>query len=124
MKVSKIVLMLGLLPLLGSCDFFAAGVFCAPRHVNVKLQGGNESSATFLQVKPAQISVKQGCSFEIRFPAGKKAKTISGTQWLDNPVLTTSPIIVLVPPAEAKIVYKYDIEVEGFGVLDPRARVK
>jgi hypothetical protein len=124
MKVSKIVLMLGLLPLLGSCDFFAAGVFCAPRHVNVKLKGGDETVATYMQVKPAQISVKQGCSFEIRFPAGKKVKTDSGTPWLKKPFSTTSPIIVSVPMAEPKTVYKYDLEVEGFGVLDPRARVK
>ncbi len=123
MKTSRLALLLGLLPILGSCDFFAPGVFCALRHVNVKIKGDSETSATYLQVNPAQISVKQGCTFTIKFKSGLTVSTDSGEAWLTKGA-SGKPIVVSVPMAQAKGIYKYDLEVAGFGKLDPRARVK
>jgi hypothetical protein len=124
MKTSRIVLVLGSLLFLGSCDLFGPAVFCAQRHVNVIVKGGSESQPTSLKVSPGQIDVKQGCSFEIWFPAGESVKTSSGKAWLTKGLTGSSPIIVTVPDAEPLGVYKYDLEVDGFGLLDPRARVK
>ena len=87
-------------------------------------KGGNETKPASLEVKPAQISVKQGCSFSINFPAGKSVNTASSELWLTKPISAISPIVVTVPDAEPIGVYKYDLEVDGFGKLDPRARVK
>jgi len=124
MKTSRIVLLLALLPVLVSCDFFAPGKFCAKRHVHVKLKGGDETKPAFLEIKPAQISVKQGCTFKIKFSGGITLETKSGEMWLRKGATDVSPIMVSVPMAQGKGIYKYNIEVAGFGMLDPRARVK
>lgn len=124
MKTSRIVLLLALLPILVSCDFFAPGKFCAKRQVHVKLKGGSETKPAFLEIKPAQISVKRGCSFKIKFSGGITLETQSGEGWLRHGATAVSPIVVSVPIAQRKDTYKYNIEVAGFGMLDPRARVK
>ena len=123
MKTSRILLLLGLLPVLNACD--GIGLFtCVPRHVNLITNSGNEYAPTILKITPDTIVVKDGCPFDIKFQAGKTVSTKSNQAWLTKGETTVSPIIFDVPDGQAPNTYKYEIIVKGFGTLDPRARVK
>ena len=124
MKLSRIVLLLGLLPVLGACSP-KNGQTCPDRHVNLIAKTGNENAPTILQVKPDTIVVKEGCSFEVRFSGGLSVSTVGKTQaWLTKPSQNVSPIEITVPSGkERDEPYKYAIKVDEFGTLDPRARV-
>ncbi len=124
MKLSRIVLLLGLLPVLGACSPIN-GQTCPARHVNLIAKTGNENAPTILQVKPDTIVVKEGCSFEVRFSGGLSVSTVGKTQaWLTKPAHNVSPIEITVPSGkERDEPYKYAIKVDEFGTLDPRARV-
>ncbi len=124
MKTSRIVLLLGLLPVLGACSPIN-GQTCPDRHVNLIAKTGNERAPTILQVKPDTIVVKEGCSFEVRFSGGLSVSTVGKTQaWLTKSSQSTSPIEITVPSGKERLdPYKYAINVDEFGTLDPRARV-
>ena len=124
MKLSRIVLLLGLLPVLGACSP-KNGQTCPPRHVNLIAKTGNENAPTILQVKPDTIVVKEECSFEVRFSSGLSVSTVGKTQaWLTKPAQSSSPITIKAPSGAAQEkAYKYTIVVDKFGTLDPRARV-
>ncbi len=124
MKLSRIVLLLGLLSVLGACSPIN-GQTCPDRHVNLIAKTGNERAPTILQVKPDTIVVKEGCSFEVRFSGGLSVSTVGKTQaWLTKPAQSNSPITIKAPSGTAQEkAYKYAIEVDEFGTLDPRARV-
>ncbi len=123
MKTSRILLLLGLLPVLNACG--EEGMFkCAPRHVNLTTNSGTENAPTILQIKPDTIVVKDGCPFDIKFQAGRTVSTKSNQAWLTKGETTVSPIKFDVPDGQAPLTYKYEVIVKEFGTLDPRARVK
>jgi hypothetical protein len=131
MKSSRIVLLLGLLPILGACSPMN-GDTCPDRHVNLIATGGNEKAPTILQVKPDTIVVKEECSFEIKFVGAITVSTVGdkesavegGKNWLSKPAQSNSPITIKAPSGTAQEeAYKYTIVVDEIGTLDPRARV-
>ena len=124
MKSSGIMLLLGLLPVLGACAAMN-GHTCPSRHVNLIARTGGENAPTILQVKPDTIVIKEGCSFEVRFPGGRTVSTAGDTEsWLSKSAQSTSPITITAPSGKVREEpYKYTIVVEKFGTLDPRARV-
>ena len=124
MKSSRIVLMLGLLPVLVACSPMN-GDTCPDRHVNLIAKTGNENAPTILQVKPDTIVVKEECSFEVRFSGGLSVSTVGKTQaWLTKPAQSSSPITIKAPSGAAQEkAYEYAIVVDEIGTLDPRARV-
>jgi len=126
MKKSRILLLLGLLPILMGFDTSKDGYPCPPRHVNVITKDGSETKPSKLEVKPDTIRVMSGCSFELSFPGGRTVSTStkSGKSWLNKSSTSASPIIIKVPLEEVDGIYKYEVKVDGFGTLDPRARVK
>ncbi len=124
MKSSRIVLMLGLLPVLVACSPMN-GDTCPDRHVNLIAKIGNKTKPSILQVKPDTIVVKEGCEFEVRFSGGLSVSTVGKTQaWLTKSSQSTSPIKIKAPSGTAQEEpYKYAIVVDEIGTLDPRARV-
>jgi len=124
MKSLRLILLLGLLPVLQSCESFGDPAACPPRHVNVITQQGNSKKGAKLEVRPETIVIKPGCSFELRFTAGKEVSTSSGKSWLGKSMTSTSPIVMAAPAGEPEGIYKYNVMVTDFGSLDPRARVK
>ncbi len=124
MKLSKIILLLAPLPLLGACDSLNFEN-CASRYVRVIAITGGENSPTILKVAPDTIKIKEGGCFEVRFAGGKTVSTVGGTQnWLDKGKHSSSPITITVPADKAqRDPYKYTIVVDKFGTLDPRVKV-
>ncbi len=123
MKSSRIVLLLGLLPVLGACAPMN-GETCPLRHVSLIAKTGGERAPTILKIAPDTIVVKEGCSFEVRFANGKSVSTNGGTEtWLTEGPQSVSPIIIAAPSDKGGKTYKYTIDVAGFGTLDPRARI-
>jgi hypothetical protein len=131
MKLSRIVLMLGLLPVLVACSPMKNDT-CPDRHVNLIAKIGNKSKPSILQVKPDTIVVKEGCEFEVRFTGdisvstvgGKESAVEGGKNWLSKPAQSSSPIKIKAPSGTAQEEpYKYAIVVDKIGTLDPRARV-
>lgn len=79
MKFSRTILLLSSVPLLAACELkmSESGKICPPRHVTVIKKGGSETNPASLEVKPAIIRVREGCSFRINF-SGATIKTESG----------------------------------------------
>lgn len=124
MKSTSLLILLGLLPLIGACERSATGAICTPKHVTVTKKAGGQYSPASLAVHPAIVRVREGCSFDIYFSGGA-LKTTKGPGWL-NKDSGASPVTVNVPVGAAESPYKdykYDLELVGFGKLDPRARV-
>ena len=124
MKSSRIVLLLGLLPILGACSPMN-GQTCPDRHVNLIATTGNERAPTILKITPDTIVIKEECSFEVRFRGGLSVSTVGDTEaWLTKPAQDVSPIKITAPAGKKRPdPYKYTIKVDKFGTLDPRARV-
>ena len=123
MRLSRIVLLLSALLIVGACA--APGELrCPNRQVNLIANTGGENSPTTLQVRPDTIVIKPGCSFKLRLPAGKTVSTNSAKAWLTKSPQSGTEIEFTAPEDEEEDTYKYSVEVAGFGTLDPRARVR
>ena len=123
MKPLTIIKIFTLTPLLLVVSSVAARSDCPPRHVTVHISDGGEAQPAVLRVTPAIIRVGKGCSFEVRVPPNKTVKTVGQNKsWL-NGQGNSANFSINVPATEASGDYKYTVEVVGFGILDPRARV-
>ena len=127
MKALRIISLLALLPLLGTAASWACPPH--PKHVTVVIQSGGEGGAASLAVHPAIVRVKENCTFEIEVPPGMTVKTYAldknAKSWLNkssdvNPIIITAP--ALANGIDSKD-YKYKIELEDFGTLDPYVKV-
>jgi hypothetical protein len=127
MKALRIISLLALLPL--SCTGATWACPPQPKHVSVTIHPGSEGAAASLAVHPATVRVKENCTFVIEVPPGMTVKTIAKDQnaksWLDkssnvNPITIKAPALANDNDYE---VYKYKIEITGFGMLDPYVRV-
>ena len=126
MKALRIISLLALLPLLGT-GASSAAEDCPPqpKHVNVVVQAGGEHGPATLAVHPAIVVVSKGCSLEIWIPPGTTVTTKGKgdeNSWL-NKSSSGAPIIISIAPNQTEGLYKYEIEVAGFGMLDPYVRV-
>jgi hypothetical protein len=65
---------------------------------------------------------KKGCGFEIHVPRGRTTHIISDTSWL-NGSSSGGPIVISIPAGTPSDSYKYDVDIEDFGRLDPHIRV-
>ena len=126
MKALRIISLLALLPLLGTGASWAVE-HCPvqPKHVILIAKSGGEQGPASLAVHPAVVVVRQGCSLEIWIPPGSKVKTDGGegNDWLTKTSQGTAPIVISVALDQALGLYKYKIELEDFGTLDPYVRV-
>ncbi len=124
MKSSRMVLLLGFLPVLDACTPMN-GHTCPDRHVNLIATTGSERAPTILKITPDTIVIKEECSFEVRFRGGITVSTDGDTEkWLTKPAQDVSPIEIKAPSGKKRDEpYKYTIKVDEFGTLDPRARV-
>ena len=125
MKALRIISLLALLPLLGTGTSLAQKD-CPPRHVNVITQSGGENGPASLAVHPAIVRVSQGCSVEIWIPPGMTVNTFGANEETDTWLKKSSmnvPITINVSLDQDTGLYKYKIEVVGFGTLDPYVRV-
>ena len=126
MKALRIISLLALLPLLGTGASWAVE-HCPvqPKHVILVAKSGGEQGPASLAVHPAVVVVRQGCSLEIWIPPGTTVTTKGKgdeNSWL-NKSSSGAPIIISVAQNQTAGLYKYEIEVAGFGMLDPYVRV-
>jgi hypothetical protein len=92
---------------------------CSGKHIKVHANPGNGK----IKVTPETFSEKKGCGFEIHVPAGWTTHIISEeAAWL-NGSSSGDPIYITIPDGETSRDYKYDVDIEDFGRLDPRIRV-
>jgi hypothetical protein len=85
-----------------------------------------------VEIVPDTVTVKQGCPFFLMNPGEHSVSTRGAKEedWLkkdeSGSQITFDVPDDLIPPDEEVEwkIYKYTVEVEGIGKLDPRARVK
>jgi hypothetical protein len=96
-------------------------------------KGENENSGqgkSYLEVVPDTVTVKQGCPFTLKNPGGHSVSTRGANkeQWLLKPASVTEITFDvpdnLVPDNVEWKIFKYTVDVENIGQLDPRARIK
>jgi hypothetical protein len=102
-------------------------VRCSHRTVTVNHE------AAYLRASPEIVDVCRGYTLSVRSvpPVGPeqlrtredRGRNPEPAEWLDGESDTNGNIRLEVPANAASGVYKYDIEVQGVGRLDPRARV-
>lgn len=75
-----------------------------------------------ITVTPTVFNQKKGCGIEMRIPNDYTTNILSDFDWLTGTGQGGS-IYINVPQEEANGDYKYDVEIVGFGILDPFIRV-
>jgi hypothetical protein len=127
-KLSAAILSLGLPTLLAGCgnlvEIDGVRMRCGNRDVTVVNAAGH------LQVTRERIEVCRGYSVNLilRNPvAAGTARTRqmgAGADWLDVDNRDPRTIVITPPAATAPGEYKYSLEVDGIGLLDPRIVVQ
>lgn len=137
MKKIKIFLLCGLLPVLANCAAVSvatpgsgASTSCVPAFFNLTGARGNGNAPTSLSIHRSSVTIREGCTFEIRFPgggngvpAGSSVSVFSAVEWVQNSGSTTSPLVFTAPTGSDGTDIKFSISVSDIGILDPRVRV-
>lgn len=139
MKKIKIFLLCGLLPVLANCAAVSvatpgsgASPPCVPAFFNLTgtRDNGNGNLPTSLSIHRSSVTIREGCTFEIRFPgggngvpAGSSVSVYSLIGWVQNSGSTTSPLVFTAPTGSDGTDIKFSISVSDIGILDPRVRV-
>ena len=113
---------IGLTMLISGCPGRVDAQGCPKVSATLKAKDANsDKGTTFVRINPDTVKVRQGCPFTINNPGNHTITTTSTTSWLQggpiNGDLQLGPATGLGGP------FKYTIEVQGIGVLDPRAFV-
>ena len=93
-------------------------------HVSATLvaKDGYPGGQTMISIQPDTVHVKEGCDFIILNPGNHRISTDGGSAtWLNGGPTTTD--LQLGPAPSGLGIFKYEIKVDGIGLLDPRARV-
>jgi hypothetical protein len=127
-KLSVALLSLGLPTLLAGCGNFVeidgVRMRCDDRDVNVVNAAGH------LQVTRERIEVCRGYSVNLIFRnavamgAARTRQMGTGATWLDVENRDSTRIVITPPAATAPGEYKYSLEIDGIGLLDPRIVVQ
>lgn len=117
----------GIAMLLGGCgtvvELDGVRMRCDDRNVNVINAAGH------LQVRE-RVEVCRGYSVNLIFRntvamgAGRSRQMGTGAAWLDVDNRSADRIVIAVPAATAPGEYKYSLEIDGIGLLDPRIVVQ
>jgi len=88
------------------------------------------NAAGRLQVRPESVSVCRGFSVTLEFrnpvPArsARTTQSATGAPWLDAENSSTDAIVLTVLSTTTPMEYKYSLEIDGLGLLDPRIVVQ
>ena len=91
---------------------------CNPQKIKVHLQPNTGE----IKVTPNTLNQKRGCAVIIRVPRGQVTSILSSYEWLQGSS-GGEDIYIDVPEGVENGDYKYDVEIEGVGILDPIIRV-
>jgi hypothetical protein len=121
-------LSVGVAVLLGGCgnlvEIDGVQMRCDDRDVNVVNAAGH------LQVTRERVEVCRGYSVNLIFRnavamgAARSRQMGTGADWLDVDNRSAERIVIAVPESTAPGEYKYSLEVDGIGLLDPRIVVQ
>ena len=91
---------------------------CNEQKIRIHVPPGTQD----ILVTPPVFNQKKGCGIEFFVPAGHTTSILSSESWLTG-TASGGSIIIQVPGDAAPGDYKYDVKVEGVGLLDPVIRV-